>query len=67
MQGGLIRAKSEHDKLCPIVSDAEIEICTNCDLPAKACNRMKCDRFDRLMKELREKKRDGRNAKAKVD
>ena len=64
MQGGLIREKSDHDKLCPIVSDEEIEICTNCDLPT--CNKIKCDRFDRLMKELREKKRNERTRKAKV-
>lgn len=66
-KAGWIRGKTDHDKLCPIVSDAEIEICTSCDLPAKACEKMKCDRFDKLMNELREKKRDGRNAKAKVD
>lgn len=67
MHGGLIRVKTEHDKLCPIVANEEIEICTNCDLPAKDCEKMKCDRFDKLMNELREKKRDGRCAKAKVD
>ena len=47
-KGSLYRTKSDHDKLCAIVSNEEIEICTNCDLPAKSCNSMKCDRFDRL-------------------
>ena len=48
---------ADHDKLCPIVSPEEIEICTSCDLPAKACNKIKCDRFNRMMKALREKKK----------
>ena len=61
-KAGWIRGKTDHDKLCPIVSDAEIEICTSCDLPAKACNKIKCDRFNTMMKALREKKKCSENS-----
>lgn len=58
MRTALVRPKTEHDKLCTIVPNSVIGICTSCDLPETACGKRVCkERYDRLLKEIKDGKK----------
>ena len=49
----IVNRKDTHYK--PIKASEIAKICLNCTLPAKMCNKMLCDRYNKKLKEIKKK------------
>lgn len=49
----IVNRKDTHYK--PIKASEIARICLDCTLPAKMCNKMLCDRYNKKLKEIKKK------------